>query len=230
MTRLFASALDSDGIGETVVVEAEHMGVAHMGSIEELPRLDPADASALLSDSAIPKLTYSGTQTVADRDLTGLVVISDGARITFDNVTISGCLISEASLEGQDFSGYAVTNPTVIVDGGLRIVAGTALPGVAVLMPDGVLTCTAGPCGVQIVGDVVAGQVLLAGRGGITGNIACVEPLSLTGIEQPGSGREPRAWSSSLDTGATRSLRQVAVRPRPSTVDELDLITGFEFP
>ncbi len=246
--RLLATALDSDGLGTTVLAEGELMPLALADTPDDLPQLDPEVSDALVpgntsnshcgshgnhgSSSAVATTYYSGTQSVSDRDLTGLVVIRNSARITFSNVTIAGCIVSERALGDVTLGAFQVsTAPTVIIDGGLRVSGGSFLPGIAVLMPDGVLKCSTGACSVQLMGDVVTHTLTLTGAGGILGNIACVQSPSIaTTIGLPGAGRAPRAWAAGLQLGDANAFRYLAFLPRTSTVDGLSSITSYQFP
>jgi len=241
--KLLASAVDGEGLGSTVLAEGVLMPVAQAGSDDDLPQIDPDIADEIVphntnnshcgnhGSSSVTTTYYSGTQRIANTDLTGLVVIRNSARITFDNVTVAGAIVSEDSLGDAGLGAFnANTAPTVIVDGGLRVSGASFLPGVAVMLPDGVLKCSTNPCSIQLVGDVVAHTITLTGRGCITGNLASVQTASLaTGIERPGAGRSPRAWSTALQLGNANSFRYLAFIPRLSTVGSLKAITGFKF-
>jgi len=244
-SRLLAAAIDSDGLGTTVLAEGELMPLALADSPDDLPQLDPSLSDKLVpgntsnshcgnhgNGNAVSATYYSGTQTITDRDLTGLIVIRNSARITFNNVTIAGAIVSERALGDTPLGAFnATTAPTVIIDGGLRVSGGSFLPGIAVLMPDGVLKCSTGACSVQLMGDVVTHTLTLTGTGGILGNIATVQsPTIATTIGLPGAGRAPRAWASGLQLGDARAFRYLAILPRLSTVDGLSAITDYQFP
>jgi hypothetical protein len=229
---VFAQSLDENGVGATLLAESVRLNLPLETVPDELPKLTATVLDPLHGSSASALHYYSGTQLVQNADLTGILVIRNGARITFDNVTLQGAIVSESVLSDAPLGAFNTsTAPRVILDGGLRITSGSVLPGVALLMPDGLVTCTSGPCSLQVLGDVVAHSLTLTGIGSIEGNIATVDDLSLPStIERPGYGRLPQAWSASLALGDAYALQLLAFPPRESTIGELSGITEFEFP
>jgi len=180
---------------------------------EPLPTLPPALMQTLLGDTALQITRLSGTTLWQDADIHGLVVLSPGAVLYLDDVVIDGCLLSEAALR-VGAPDPSTVPPQVVVDGDLRIEPGPALPGLAVLMPDGVLRTASADPAVQIGGDIVVSRLVLGGHGALLGNVAALHPVECSArIARPGEARAPRAWSPVLDLGDVRRAVSVVFVP-----------------
>jgi hypothetical protein len=224
-------ATDDYGLGSTILAEVERIPVSAGSQPDDLPRISSTMISQLLSDPTVPKTWLSGTQWIEDTDLEGLVIIENSASIFFDNVTLKGTLVSERALSTDPFGEFGDQTPVAIADGSLRIDSGDFLPGVAVVMPDGVLRTWEGDEAVLINGDVVANTVQLNGVGAVNGNIASSAPPTIgDSVELPGQGRGPRDWADGLDLGKTWTTSFMAFLPRYTTVAECQAIVDYVFP
>lgn len=230
---ILSRSVNADGLGATMMTEASRIKQVNTDNPDTLPQIDEATLTALVADPTVPKLYYGGMQRIEDVDLYGLVIIQNYATIYFDNVTIEGAIVSEDALQSGSLGNYDPTSaPTVILDGNLRVDSASFLPGVAMLLPDGIIRDWISPASVQLDGDVIAHTIMLNNvSGALHGNIASVAPLELsTNVEQPGANRTPLEWSDSLDMGGTWEIESLAFVPRVSTISELDAITGFSIP
>lgn len=223
---LLARANDSSGTRATTLVEVERLRLVEASDPDGLPMLSETLAASLLADPAVPKTYFFSDQTLTGVDLTGLVVIGDGVTVRFDDVTISGALISEDVLIPGPFGGYLASQaPRATVVSSLRINPAAFLPGVAVLMPDGVLADEAGGVRIQLAGDVVAHEVALVGSGAIHGQVASVmSPAVDAVIDRPGHGRGPVAWAADLVLGVAGTPSLFVHLPRLSTAGQLGAI------
>ncbi len=226
-------SVDVDGIGVTLLAEVALVpSVNSAGAPDDLPRLDAATVNDLLNDPAVPKLSYNGTQTVTGADLYGLIIIGNSSTLTLDDVTVHGCIVSADVLTAAPFGAYdAPTAPSLIIGGDVRVQAADFLPGVAMVMPDGLVTTSASPASLQCEGDLVAHDLTVNGLGALRGNIATAQPASLDArVMRPGADRGPRAWGAGLDDVQQWEPSFLAFLPRHDAVQDLGTITGFSFP
>jgi len=231
---ILSRAIDSNGLGATVLTETSRRREAITESPDSLPSLDAATIASLLADPTVPKLYFSGTQRIEDTDLTGLIIVQDYAALYLDNVTVHGSIVSQAVLDTTTPLGDydPISAPAVILDGNLRIEPADFLPGVAMLLPDGVVRDWTSATSVQIEGDVIAHTVMLdTVSGSCLGNIACVAPLGLSpDVELPGSTRAPRDWAGVLDMSGAWDVETMAYIPRVMTSSDVSAIAEFEIP
>jgi hypothetical protein len=172
-------------------------------------------------------IDVTGNKTYADTELSGVLYLHNGAKLTLRNVILTGCIVSQPALSGTTWT--VAQRTSISIDGGLLIEPGPTLPGCSIVAPDAAVTGT-GNDRVQIKGVVVARNLTLPGRGALHAQVAVTEPLALsTNIDQPGSGRAPRTWPDELDTGAS-GVRRVSFPSATSTSDEEQAIQGFTFP
>ncbi len=229
---ILARAVDSSGIGSTSLLEVARRATPDTTGPATLPTIPPATLTSLLLDGSIPKTYLGGTQTISDTDYTGILVLEDGADITFDNVTLLGLLTTDRVVHGSPFDEFDPDEaPTARVAGNFRIDSGSFLSGVAVMLADGRFLSTGTAASLQITGDVLAHTLDFSGIGAIHGNLASVTPFSLDAqIDQPEAGRLPAAWSDQLEMGTMWDLDYVAWVPLISTAVDVTAITDFEWP
>ncbi len=230
--RMFVRSVNDYGIGATVLAEVARTPEPVTSHPDDLPGIDPDTLDEIMGDPTIEKHYYGGQQWIRDCDLEGVVVVRNTSAVFFDNVTIRGVLVSEDALSTDPIGDFdPSTTPCALTDGSLRITPGDFLPGVAVVMPDGVLTNYHNDSSVQIEGDIIAYRCSLEAIGSIRGNIATVVPAEIDeSIVRPGSGRGPTEWSDDLSMGSTWNTAYLAFLPRVSTVGQLSAITGYSFP
>lgn len=188
---------------------------------DRLPELTAAAKTAV--NAATPMIVISGSGSYSSTELTGMIVLRAGATLTLTDVILDGSIVSQAALTG------GAGGVTINLRGGVQIQPGAALPGCAIVAPDATISGD-GSERVEIHGAIVASSLALPGTGALHGEVACATAPALgAGIDQPGAGRAPRAWPSSLATGSSDvgrlSFRGVDVRDAEKTA-----IRGYSFP
>lgn len=190
---------------------------------ERLPGLTAAAKTAVNAASPVTILSGS-SNSYTSTELTGTILLRAGATLTLRDVIVDGSIVSEAALTGGAGGGV-----TIELRGGVLIQPGATLPGCAIVAPDADIDGDGSEL-VQIHGAIVAERLRLRGGGVLHGLVACDDDLELAaGIEQPGSGRAPRAWPAALETYSADvgRLAFTAVDVRDA---ERTAIRGFTFP
>jgi hypothetical protein len=202
-------------------------------SPDDLPRLTPETANSILSSKALPIVRIRHDARLHGETLHGLVVVAPDVELRLRDVVIRGAIVSEAALAEGHLPAYDEQRaPRVRVEGVLRIEEDPALPGVSLVMPDGVVEAVGDGANLQIEGDVVAHGVRLHGRGSLFGQLASVAPAELSpGVERVGSGRSPRPWSGALDMRGSHAAQYLTYLPVGSTSwDDVQPMLDFQFP
>ncbi len=232
------SVLRADALRDDVVVST----VRAVGSFtpapraapagpDDLPRLSAAAVEQLLRDPRLDVRRVRRDTEVVGEVLSGLVVLSPGVELRLRDVVLVGAIVSESALTQQPLTGVSVDHaPTVVVEGPLRLQPMGELPGVSVVMPDGVLRTADDDAAVQIEGDVVARTVELRGRGSLLGRVASLEAPVLSGVRAVGRGRTPRPWSTALDMRGGLRTDYFTCLPARTRWQEVRPMLGFEFP
>jgi hypothetical protein len=178
------------GLGTTVLAEAGVLGAVGAG----LPGLTTAAAAAVLGDPG--RIELSGTQTLSDRVVDGTLVLAAGSRVTLRDVLVRGAIVSQPALDGPPYAPAATSQ--LVLEGSVRVDGGLALPGCAIVMPDGELTAATGSL-VEAHGVVLAGRITWQGGGALDGHVVAGHEIALpAGVDRPGFGRAPVAWPDCL--------------------------------
>jgi hypothetical protein len=196
---------------------------------DDLPHLPEATIDDLLADSSVPKTWYAADAVVSDADLTGLHIIEDGVQLTLSNVALQGAVLSASALDDASFGSFdALTAPTLVIDGNVRIDSSDDLPGIAILMPDGIVGSGWSTGAVQLHGDIVAHSVTIDSAGSVNGHIQSVsDPILDLELDQIWADRKPQAWTSDLAYGDSWDPSSVAVVPSYVTVGQLSGIINY---
>lgn len=210
----------TEGTSQSVHATFETYAVAG----ERLPGLTAAAKTAINGSS--PLLTLSGSSnSYTSTELTGTILLRNGARLTLRDVIVDGSIVSEAALTGASGGGGV----TIELRGGVLIQPGATLPGCAIVAPDADIEGD-GSEHVQIHGAIVAERLRLRGSGVLHGVVACDDDLELAaGFDLPGSGRAPRAWPAALETYSA-SVGRLAFREVDVRDAERTAIRAFTFP
>ena len=232
VVRCDVRATDDHGFGKTVLVESSRMPMAlsNYSHPDELPRLKPATVTDLIADTSIPKTNFAAGDThIADTELNGLLVLADSATLYLDNVVVNGAIVSATALSHDPFTAFdSTTAPRVVFEGNTRIQAPDFLSGVAVVLPDGVVTHTTDELSVHVEGDIVAHTCELDRPGAQRGNIATVDPLVIAdAFLRPGHGRAPQRWSDELDMSGTSETEFMAFLPRYQAPADVPAVTDY---
>jgi hypothetical protein len=230
-SRLRLRSVDSRSIGSTLLCEVARTPLNLANTPDELPRIRSDAVTELMANPSVPKTWVSGLTTIQDTDFTGLVIIEDGGVLTLSGVALQGCIVSETTMTSLDYGPYDVIDaPTLIIAGDLRIRPTIDLAGIAIVLPDGIVTANGSTARLQLDGDVIAHTLILAGTGALHGNAAAVvTPTIAATIQRPGSGRAPRPWAARLELGEASDIRSLAVVSRVQTPADLPAILGFTF-
>jgi len=230
--RLFTRALGDGGQGATRLIETVRVPVEMTTAPDQLPGLDADLAREVLGNAKFERMDITTDTTLTGVDFTGVIVVHEAAVLTLDDVTIHGTILSSAAADGAvDSSFSAFLAPRVVVTGPSRIESADFFPGLAVLMPDGLFYAEQDDSRVYVKGDMIAFFVGLRSVGSVDGHIVTVEePYIASAVRRPGSGREPRAWSTSLDLHGAWTPQFVAVVPRVVTLEESAAILAYTFP
>jgi hypothetical protein len=192
--------------------------------------LDGASVSSLAADSSLPKQHFMTSTTLQGQELTGLLIVHPGVDLVLDDVLLTGAIVSSAVMDQSEMGAYdANTAPHIVLDGNVRIDPHSALPGVAVLMPDGAVSSSLGDARVQIFGDVVAHDVELTHAGTFAGNVSAVNaqvaPSSV--LDRLGIDRKGLDWSGELQLGGVQEPVFLAAVPPVTSADALSGIVDF---
>ncbi len=143
----------------------------------------------------------------SDTELAGLFLIEEGATLDLHNVILRGTIITRAGLCGGNTPITGPSRPRVTVSGGLRLLAGTELPDVAMAAPD--LRFEAdGTSSVEIRGMSVADEIELGGRGAVRGTVvSCSKEQISSAVRRPGHGREPESFPETIECGGEQVTR-----------------------
>lgn len=221
----------SDGTGSRKLARTSLLpqGQSAPSGPDALPRLDAPTVAALLDDTSIPKTYVSGTLTLSDTEVDGLLVIQDGATLTLSEVVLTGAIVSADTLGTEAYGAFDDQPlPTLVIAGDVRIDPAPWLPGVAILMPDGVIDTTAVAPRMQLGGDVVAHDVELTGPGFAGGHVQSVSPAVLdAGFELVGQHRRSIDWASGLSLNGSFASEYLAFVPHTATLAEVAAIVGY---
>ncbi len=196
---------------------------------DDLPYLPKATIDSLLADSSVPKTWYAADTILSDVDLEGLHVVEAGVELRLSNVVLEGAIVSASSLDDSAFGIFeSASAPTLLIDGNLRIDSADYLPGVVILMPDGIVGTGWNSGTVQMHGDIVAHSVTIDSTGSVNGHIQSVTVPQLdTDLDQVWADRKPQAWTSGLAYGNTWDPSSVAVQPSYVSVGQLGSIINY---
>jgi hypothetical protein len=219
------------GLGATRLVQATFVPDPSSSPTgpNSLPTLSQATIDALIANTDVPKTFISSNTALSDVDLQGLYIVDDGVVLQLSNVVLNGAILSEDAYAGLGFGRFdSLQAPTIQIDGNVRIDSASYLPGVAILMPDGVLTTGYLDGRVQIEGDIVAHGIAIDRPGSVQGHIQSVNNPSLDpGLDRIWSERKPTTWSADLQFGNTWDPSSVAIVPSSPTSAEIAAIRDY---
>jgi len=220
---LRALSISSSVDGTTQHMDGTAQTVPTVG--RTLPTLTSAARAAVLASPSL--IEVHGSQSYSNTTLTGVLYLRNGASLTLTDCIVAGSIVSEPALSGTGWSASDCTS--IHLSGTVTLESDAAASGCSIVAPDAAVSGD-GTEAVQIRGVVVCDSLLLRGWGAVCGQIATTDAPSLArNVDLPGSGREPRAWPSALDTGA-EAIASVSF-PRPTvSAAEQRAIKNFTFP
>lgn len=186
-------------------------------------RCETGDALLLAGNLTI----ISGDVTYQDTQLAGLMLLEAGAHLTLEDVVLRGTIITRAGLCNGNTPQAGANRPRVSVYGGLRLLAGTELPDVAVAGPD--LRFHADSSSrLEVRGMVMAEEFEAPGRGAVRGMCVSTEDSVFgSGMRRPGHGRGLQSWSDEVEAGA-ESVRTLAFPYEEVSEAQYDAMDAFD--
>lgn len=195
-----------------------------------LPTLSASTVQAVLYDGTLARIPITTSQRMEHVEITGLLVVSPGVELQLADVVLHGAVISSSVLAQTVYGNYdAATAPRLLVDGNLRIDPVSALPGVAILMPEGAVTSSGVDARMQIHGDVVAHVVSLQHKGVLDGHVLGMQ-VTLADpalLDRLGFDRKPPEWSPALNLGGASETVYLATVPPTASLGSLSGIINY---
>jgi len=195
-----------------------------------LPTLSASTVQAVLYDGTLSRIPITTSQRMEHVEITGLLVVSPGVELQLADVVLHGAVISSSVLEQTVYGNFnADTAPRLLVDGNLRIDPLSALPGVAILMPEGSVTSSGVDARMQIHGDVVAHVVSLQHKGVLSGHVLGMQ-VTLADpalLDRLGFDRKPPEWSPALNLGGASETVYLATVPPTLVLGSLSRIVNY---
>jgi hypothetical protein len=175
------------------------------GVTDKPTRMQCEDGEAVLIAGLVTII--DGYVPFSDTELAGLFLLEEGATLDLHNVILRGTILTRSGVCDSNPKLTGASRPRVTVSGGLRLLAGTELPDVAMVGPD--LRFEAdGSSTIEIRGFAVADELELEGRGCVRGMIVSGESEEISeDVRRPGHGREPQSFPSVIDSGGERVTR-----------------------
>jgi hypothetical protein len=225
-------SLGGDGLGarRTAEIALQPRPDSAPAGPASLPTLSAATVDALLADGSLALYEITTSQRIEDAELTGLLVVHAGVELQLADVVLHGAVISASVLlqvTPQEFD--SVQAPRLLLDGDFRVDPPSALPGLAILMPDGVVGSGSVPARIQIHGDVVAHDVSLAHEGVLAGHVLAVTSAlaDIALLDRVGLERRPVEWSPALDLGGAGEPAFLAIVPASTSAGALSAIIDY---
>ena len=195
-----------------------------------LPTLDAGTVAALKADKWLAVQHVKESARIDHEEVTGLLVVHPGVELQLADVVLHGAVISSSVLDQDTPASFDPdAAPRLLVDGNLRIDPPIALPGVAILMPEGTVASSAVDARIQIHGDVVACEVSLLHKGVFSGQVAGVHVAlaDSVSLDRLGFDRKPPEWSPSLQLGGASEPVFLAAVPASTDVGSLSPIIDY---
>jgi hypothetical protein len=144
----------------------------------------------------------SGPQSYVGTELAGFFLLEDGAELTLQDVILRGTILTRNGACPDHLPATGSNRPQLNVYGGLKLLAGTELPDVAIVAPDLVIDADA-TSRVDVQGFVSADEVHVNGRGSVHGMVVHnTDEQFGSKMRRPGHGRGPQAWPDVISAGA----------------------------
>ncbi len=228
----------SHGLREVWVVAKEDENSATEAMLHAFAEIIPGNGSmgdvrTRLQSSTCQQLFDAGDVTTVSSDTTlsgtasGIYMVQDSVTLTLDDCVFTGVIASTFGLASSSTPATVGDRPRLIIAGDSRLESNVDVPGVSVVMPDGIVTSDSSSR-FDIDGFVVGEELLLEGRGTARGMLVAggVESIGAD-ILRPGHGRGVQSWPTDVIPGAERIM--TIVFPRDEVTDEeLDTMESFD--
>ncbi len=230
--QLAIESVGEDGLGARRKAElaSQPVAVTEPTSPSSLPTMKATTVEELLADSSLVKHHYTSSTTLQGAEMAGLLVVHEGVLLQLSDVVLHGAVISSSVLEQEEYDAFDPDEaPHLLVAGNVRIDPPYALPGLAILMPDGKVSSAVVDARIQIHGDVVAHDVSLLHSGVLSGHVSGVDVdlASPSLLDRMGFDRKPPAWSPALQLGVASEPVFLAIVPPSSTLGALAPIMNY---
>jgi hypothetical protein len=177
----------------------------------------------------IPGLTMITGEVVftPSSDLSGVFLMEAGSRMVMEDCTLTGTILTRASLCPDNDLAEGSQRPEIEIRGGFNCRPGSDLPGLSICGPDARLIADSN-CRFDIEGMVVAEEVDLNCRGVLRGMLVAEGEESIGGqVERPGHQRGPKNFPDFVDVGSERMTR-IAFPSEEFTDAELDAVEDYD--
>jgi hypothetical protein len=167
--------------------------------------------------------TYQGVQ------LSGLMLLEDGAELTLSDCILRGTILTRAGLCKNTAKLEGSHRPVVNVYGGLRLLAGNELPDTAMCAPDAVFNAENADS-LEIRGFTYADEIKTAPKGTLRGMVVSDTDQQIApAVKRPGHGRGQDSFPDNLETGA-ESVKRLAVPAEEIPDSVLDAMCSASIP
>jgi len=184
-------------------------------------RLDCDEGEAVLMAGNLTII--NGNTTYQNQEMAGLFLLETGATLTLEDIVLRGTIITRAGLCESNFPLTGGSRPSLVIEGGLRLLSGTVLPDVAVVGPDLVVDAAV-DSRVEVRGQIIADEMRLNGRGSVSGMVTTESEEQISAkIRRPGHGRGAQPWSNKLVAGA-EEITALSFPAEEYTEAEMDLM------
>ncbi len=175
------------------------------GSSKRRARLNCEEGTAVLASGLLTII--SDDTTLQDVSLAGHFLLEPGVELTLDNVQLRGTILTRAGLCEDEPLQEGSSRPSVRVFGDVRLLAGTELPGVAMVAPDARFE-TDLSSRVEVRGFAAVDELKIRGRGTARGMLVAYSDEEISDdVSRPGYGRGVQSWPDKIDPGAERVVR-----------------------
>src|SRR5262249_21974961 len=175
--QLNIQSMREDGLGAKRKAELAMQGVAGSAPTTSagLPTLNATTAAALLASPLVPKQQITSSTTLSSTEITGLLVVHPGVQLQLNDVVLHGGVISSTVFSQAQYGAFDPAQaPQLVVAGNVNIDPLPDMPGLTILLPEGIVSTTSATARIQIHGDVIAHDVALTSQGVLEGHVAGV--------------------------------------------------------
>lgn len=191
------------------------------------------DTRTKLTEEVCAEVFLSGGVTTVASDTTlsgvasGVYMLEDGVELTLDDCLFTGVIASAFGMNSTAVPAEGYDRPSVVISGDTQVVSGADVPGVAIVMPDGIVHAPSSSR-FELDGFVVGEELLLDGRGTARGMLVSggVQAIG-DDVARPGHGRGIQSWPVDIVAGAERVMT-IAFPHEEPTDDELDAMESFD--
>jgi hypothetical protein len=192
------------------------------GPTKDRTTIECDDGQPLLAGSL---MVISGPVDFTGVQLSGLMLLEEGAVLTLTDVVLRGTILTRHGVCKSYPQAEGANRPKVRVFGGLRLLAGTELPDTAMSAPDAILE-TDDLSSIEMRGFVSADQIRIKGRGSMKGMVVSGELEEIDAeVSRPGHGRGVEDYPEPVKPGAEKFVR-VAFPNDPVSAATLDLMAS----